>query len=414
MKKFLKQAFAAVLCCTMLVGFVQPVQSHAATDYESLRAVFDPEYYYNQYPDIQASVGQDAETLFQHFVSTGIREGRSGKEDFNLKAYVFYNEDLLNVYKTDLSGYCRHYLERGRNEGRISTYPENRTKKIGTYHTSYNAAIPRAVNVELAAQRINGVVLQPGQGFSFSSTVLSRVPKNGYVLAPAIGGYEYGGGICQVSSTLYAAMCHALLPATERHPHSSSVSYLPVGMDATISEGSKDLRFTNIYSSPLIIECTYGDGILTVSLWLGEIQEETTEEIPAEQTEEQPSQQEPGQESLNQEGPGQQGPGQSQPNQEEISQQEPNQEEQNQGESGEKPDQEEQNPGESGQELNQEKQNPGESGQESDQGEPNQQEPTQIQPDQETQQSHENGQNNDAGQNQQVGPGMIDSQETAV
>ncbi len=342
MKKILKRTCAAVLCCTMLLGFVRPVQSYAATDYDSLRAVFDPEYYYNQYPDLQESVGKDGEMLFQHFVSTGIREGRSGIEAFNLKAYVFYNEDLLNVYKTDISGYCRHYLEQGKDEGRISTPQENKTNKIGTYHTSYDNTLPRAVNVELAAQRINGVVLQPGQGFSFSNTVQSRVPKNGYVMAPAIGGYEYGGGICQVSSTLYAAMCHALLPATERHPHSSRVSYLPVGMDATISEGYKDLKFVNIYHSPLIIESTYGEGILTVSLWLGEIQNETTEEVPTEQTEEQPNE-----ENLNQEESGEEG--QSEP-------------EMNPGESGEEgQNQQEMNPGESGEEgQNQQEMNPGE------------------------------------------------------
>lgn len=101
-------------------------------------------------------------------------------------------------------------------EGRVCQPQGNENGRIGTYTTNYNSAIPRAVNVQLAAQRINGTLLQPGELFSFSNAVQPRRPENGYVLAPAIGGHEYGGGICQVSSTLYAAMCHALLPAAER------------------------------------------------------------------------------------------------------------------------------------------------------------------------------------------------------
>ena len=97
-------------------------------------------------------------------------------------------------------------------------------------------------------------------------------------MAPAIGGNEYGGGICQVSSTLYASMCHALLPATERHPHSSSVSYLPVGLDATISEGHKDLKFVNSYGEPLTILAETNGGVLTVSLRLGTEEQNTLQD----------------------------------------------------------------------------------------------------------------------------------------
>lgn len=149
---------------------------------------------------------------------------------------------------------------------------------IGTYTTRYDITLPRAVNIEIAVQRINGIVLQPREGFSFSNAILSRTPPNGYVMAPAIGRYEYGGGICQVSSTLYAAMCHALLPATERHPHSSNVSYLPTGLDATISEGYKDLKFINPYQEPLTILAETDEGVLTVSLRLGIVEQEDTSE----------------------------------------------------------------------------------------------------------------------------------------
>ena len=270
-KKILQYGHLFTICCTMILSLSRPFAGYAAETYENFHAVFDPEYYYQQNPDLQEYLGNDGEKLFQHFITTGVREGRSGKEDFNLKAYIFYNPDLLNTYKTDLPGYCRHYMAVGMTEERICMPQEDGDNKIGVYTTHYNTTIPRAVNVELAAQRINGYVLQPGEVFSFGDTVQSRVPQNGYVMAPAIGGYEYGGGICQVSSTLYAAMCHALIPAIERHPHSSGVSYLPAGLDATISEGYKDLRFANIYDKPLKIQADYNEGALTVSLWLEEL-----------------------------------------------------------------------------------------------------------------------------------------------
>ncbi len=143
---------------------------------------------------------------------------------------------------------------------------------LGTYTTKYNAKIPRATNVALAANRINGVVLNPGDLFSFTTTILPRTPENGYVSAPVIVNKEFvpgiGGGICQVSSTLYACMLTCGVPALERHPHSLPVSYIPAGMDATISGTAVDLKFVNPYNKPLMISASPDNGSLTVGLWL--------------------------------------------------------------------------------------------------------------------------------------------------
>ena len=267
MKRIMVHRSLLSLGLAFLMTMLIPARGYAE-DPEAYRAVFDAEYYYNSYPDLQGTIGNDAEKLFSHFVSSGAREGRSGNAQFNLRAYVFYNTDLLDAYQTDLSAYCRHYLEKGREEGRICLPGEEEQELLGRYSTRYDPSLPRATNIHTAAGRIQGTVLQPGQLFSFSAAVLPRIPENGYVMAPAIGGSEYGGGICQVSSTLYAAMCHALLPAAERHPHSSRVSYLPAGLDATISEGYKDLRFVNPYQQPLTIMVEDNEGILTVSLYL--------------------------------------------------------------------------------------------------------------------------------------------------
>ena len=284
MNKIIYHKTIWILCLAALLVLLKPILGYAEENTDNYRAVFDVDYYYNQYPDLQATIGYDSEKLFSHFVSIGAREGRSGNGEYNLRAYIFYNRDLLDIYKTDLSAYCRHYIEMGKAEGRISQPQENKQDLIGTYSTSYDTTLPRAVNIGIAVQRINGVILQPGEAFSFSNAVLPRTPQNGYVMAPAIGGNEYGGGICQVSSTLYAAMCHALLPAMERHPHSTSVSYLPVGLDATISEGHKDLKFVNPYSEPLTILAETNEGVLTVSIRLGTEAQNTVQDNTGEET----------------------------------------------------------------------------------------------------------------------------------
>ena len=162
-------------------------------------------------------------------------------------------------------------------QGLASSAPAQSTQQasgtvIGTCTTSYVDNIPRATNVALAAQRINGTVVQPGGSFSFSNTILPRTSANGYVTAPIYvsgkKGTGTGGGVCQVSSTLYAAMVYAGLPATERHAHSLPVDYLPAGLDATIAGSYLDLKFTNTFSQPLLIQASANGGTLTVTLVL--------------------------------------------------------------------------------------------------------------------------------------------------
>ena len=127
--------------------------------------------------------------------------------------------------------------------------------------------------MELAASRINGMILRPGQSFSYSDSVGDRTRANGYVEGPMfVGGKEVpgvGGGICQVSTNLYAAMLFAGIAPTEHHYHGQPVDYAPVGLDATIAKGYLDLRFKNTYDYDIVIEAVAKDGVLTVSLLRG-------------------------------------------------------------------------------------------------------------------------------------------------
>lgn len=136
---------------------------------------------------------------------------------------------------------------------------ERVTDVLGTFTTDFGtSSAGRAQNVRNGASKINGKVLYPGEQFSVYEAVNPFTAENGYELA---GSYEngttvqtYGGGICQVSTTLYNAVIRAELAIDERFCHSMIVSYVKPSMDAAIAGTYKDLKFTNNYDFPVYIE----------------------------------------------------------------------------------------------------------------------------------------------------------------
>ncbi|NLG88286.1 MAG: hypothetical protein GX494_03575 [Clostridiaceae bacterium] len=116
----------------------------------------------------------------------------------------------------------------------------------------------RSVNIRLAVEAIDGTILLPGDSFSFNETVGKRTADKGYHIANIYtsGGIAsgVGGGVCQVSSTLYNAALEANLKITERNPHMYTVPYVPLGRDAAVSYGTEDLKFTNTTNWPVKIE----------------------------------------------------------------------------------------------------------------------------------------------------------------
>ncbi len=123
-------------------------------------------------------------------------------------------------------------------------------------------------NIHIACTKLNGYVMMPGAVFSFNDTVGEGSARNGFVNGRVLYRdevrYEPGGGICQVSSTLFNALLAAGCGITERHRHFQPVSYVPLGLDATIKYGKKDLKMTNPYPQKLYIETTLTDKSLTV------------------------------------------------------------------------------------------------------------------------------------------------------
>lgn len=118
--------------------------------------------------------------------------------------------------------------------------------------------VNRAHNIELAASLLNGVKLQPGEEFSYNSVVGPRTEKRGFREARVIIGGNMteglGGGVCQVSSTLHAAVLYAGLDIIEEHPHSRASTYIDPSLDATVTWGSLDFKFVNNFNFTIRIE----------------------------------------------------------------------------------------------------------------------------------------------------------------
>ncbi|MGH4124975.1 MAG: VanW family protein [Clostridium sp.] len=132
-------------------------------------------------------------------------------------------------------------------------------KRISTYTTNYASSEEgRATNIALSTKSINGTLLMPGEVFSFNGTVGERTAARGYQSAGVIIGDKIeqglGGGICQVSSTLYNAILGTELVSVERIHHTISSGYIPKGQDATVDYGNLDYKFKNTYKYPIYIE----------------------------------------------------------------------------------------------------------------------------------------------------------------
>ena len=134
--------------------------------------------------------------------------------------------------------------------------------KLGSFSTKYTnkggSDVNRITNMKIASQRINGTILYPGEVFSTNKKFGATTKENGYKPAPTIlnGKFidEYGGGVCQVSSTLYNAVLYSELEVIERQNHSLKVGYLDYGYDATLAGDYIDFKFKNSTSYPIYIE----------------------------------------------------------------------------------------------------------------------------------------------------------------
>ncbi|API93707.1 VanW family protein [Virgibacillus pantothenticus] len=157
-------------------------------------------------------------------------------------------------------------------------------KQLGSYVTHFKKNNEeRTTNIELAAQAIDSHVIFPGELFSFNKVVGERTEKKGYKRAPVIVKGELaediGGGICQVSSTLFNAVNLKGIEIVERYAHSKHVPYVPPGKDATVSWWGPDFSFKNRYNQPLLLRAHAKNGQLVVRVFSSDIVEHFEKDI---------------------------------------------------------------------------------------------------------------------------------------
>ncbi len=145
------------------------------------------------------------------------------------------------------------------------------SEKLGTYSSDFSSSsADRAHNIQLACSKIDGYVLAPGEEFSYNDVVGPRTTAHGFRMANVYVGNTVqpgiGGGICQVSSTMFNAAVYADLEITARRNHTLPVDYVPMGRDATVSYGATDFKFKNNYETPILVraECIGRKNVITI------------------------------------------------------------------------------------------------------------------------------------------------------
>ena len=158
------------------------------------------------------------------------------------------------------------------------TYEDNQkvTDLIGSYSTKFTANDKnRNTNLAVGCKYINGTMIAPGEVFSAMEGLGEQTYERGYRDAGVYvnGKVEagMGGGVCQITSTLYNAAIYAELEIVERHPHSMTVGYVPLGRDAAVADTYKDLKIKNDTDYPVYIETAAANGVLVVNIYGHEI-----------------------------------------------------------------------------------------------------------------------------------------------
>lgn len=202
---------------------------------------------------------------------------------------AYYTKDPFQVYPHvdgvdfDLEA-AREMLKEDKEEYVIDlkiTTPEITTNKIGseafpdllsTFSTKYDASnAPRTTNLKLAMNKLNGVVVSPGETFSYNKTLGKRTAEAGYREAGGFAGgrvvQTLAGGICQISSTLYDAVVYANLEIVERHNHMFLAGYVGAGKDATVVYGAYDFKFKNTRKYPIMLKTSIGSGVARIDVF---------------------------------------------------------------------------------------------------------------------------------------------------
>ena len=188
---------------------------------------------------------------------------------------LFSNNNLNNnkIKENNTNIYNNNDSSNNTSESTNISKPIQKDIQISTYTTTiYDKDENRVHNIALALQKLNNTIVNPGEEFSFNGTIGSMDESRGYKKALGFdsNGKKIqisGGGLCQLSSTLYNTILIANLEVTERHAHSKRVAYVPIDKDATIVYGSLDLKFINNTEYPIKITGTNDNNNVTITLY---------------------------------------------------------------------------------------------------------------------------------------------------
>lgn len=201
----------------------------------------------------------------------------------NTKGKIIAAEPSHHLNTDRIYEKLKGYLNTKTNENYTASYktktgsPEWTTKKIKrashiicSYSTSFSPSSPRGTNIKIATSRLNNRFLLPDETISFLDVLYDDSDGKTYEKSGAYFKGEVvqatGGGICQVSSTAYATFLFAGIIPEKRYPHSIPVSYAPLGLDAALSVGGKDLQIKNTLDAPILIQAKTKNGRLNIYL----------------------------------------------------------------------------------------------------------------------------------------------------
>lgn len=214
-------------------------------------------------PSLEAKISRENDEFVITKETLGIR---LNKEETAAKiAEELLNSGFYDVVEIDLVV-----------EDVVPKYTYDRLSQIkellASYTTKFNTKLKgRSYNVAISAKSIDETVLLPGEIFSFNNVVGPRTIENGYKIAPVIFKGELvdgiGGGICQVSSTLYNSVLMSELGIVERTNHTIPSTYVPLGLDATVSYGVLDFKFQNTLDVPIYVETIINGNKITVNIY---------------------------------------------------------------------------------------------------------------------------------------------------
>lgn len=216
------------------------------------------------------SMDIDAQENFESKRNTSVKLPTGGNY---VSGELISNQDLNNTSNESKSNTTLEADNSESNTINKEYSTANKYELLSTYSSKvYTKTEDRQKNLRIVCEKLTGIILAPNEEFSYNTTCGPYNKENGFGKATVFLGdgtetQDYGGGVCQLSSTLYNAVKNLNVEITERHKHSKKVYYVPDGQDATVSYGNLDFKFKNLNNYSLFFEATSNAETVKVNVY---------------------------------------------------------------------------------------------------------------------------------------------------